>query len=92
MVLRKVGAANWISFIVFAWGLVTLGLGFSKNWGTVAACRAILGCFEAGLYPGMVYMISSVSTPWLWKKSGLCSVQAKDFSAFLNVQMFSQNS
>lgn len=26
IVLRKVGAANWLAFLCFAWGVVTLGI------------------------------------------------------------------
>lgn len=32
VVLRKVGAANWLSFLCFAWGLVVFGAGFAKKW------------------------------------------------------------
>ena len=32
VVLRKVGAANWLSFLCFAWGLVIFGAGFAKKW------------------------------------------------------------
>jgi hypothetical protein len=52
VVLRKVGAANWLSFLCFAWGLAVFGAGFAKKWevsdvskfetcslGTNRACR-----------------------------------------------------
>ena len=32
VVLRKFGAANWLSFLCFAWGIVTMGAGWSKRW------------------------------------------------------------
>jgi len=47
MVLKKLGPATWLSCLTLAWGLVTLGIGFSKNWQTVAACRVLLGICEA---------------------------------------------
>lgn len=47
MVLKKLGPATWLSFLTLAWGLVTLGIGFSKKWQTVAACRVVLGICEA---------------------------------------------
>ncbi|KAI0173435.1 MFS general substrate transporter [Hypoxylon sp. FL1284] len=82
MVIHRVGAANWISLIVFAWGLVSLGIGFLDSWVSLAVLRAFvspflpeslvpwdrsslltqlaqLGAFEAGFYPGCVYLISS---------------------------------
>lgn len=52
MIIHRVGAANWIAFIVFSWGLVTIGVGFLNNWVALAVLRAVLGAFEAGFYPG----------------------------------------
>ncbi|KIW88801.1 uncharacterized protein Z519_10285 [Cladophialophora bantiana CBS 173.52] len=59
MVIQSAGVANWIAGITFAWGLVTLGIGFLSNWVGLAICRAVLGIFEAGFYPGCVYLIAS---------------------------------
>jgi hypothetical protein len=47
MALKKLGPATWLSFLTLSWGLVTLGIGFSKNWQTLAVCRVFLGVFEA---------------------------------------------
>ena len=47
IVLRKVGTANWLAFIGFAWGTVMVGQGFTKTYQALAACRALLGLFEA---------------------------------------------
>jgi hypothetical protein len=47
MVLRKIGPANWLSFLGLAFGLVELGMGFSKNWGAFSVLRVFLGIFEA---------------------------------------------
>lgn len=52
MLIHRVGAANWIAFIVFSWGLVTIGIGFLNDWVGLAVLRAILGAFEGGFYPG----------------------------------------
>jgi len=80
IILRKVGAANWLSFIVFAWGMVAIGLGFSQSWITVAVCRAILGALEAGLFPGSIYMIST------WYKRQ--EVQSASQPSFLTLRLF----
>ncbi|KAF1808506.1 MFS general substrate transporter [Eremomyces bilateralis CBS 781.70] len=56
IVLRKVGSANWLSFIAFAWGTVMLGQGFVNSWQALTACRTLLGFFEAGFFPGCVYL------------------------------------
>ncbi|KAH0536650.1 hypothetical protein FGG08_006495 [Glutinoglossum americanum] len=58
LVLRMVGTANWLSFIAFAWGTVMLGQGFVKNYQALAVCRTLLGFFEAGFFPGCVYLVS----------------------------------
>jgi len=58
IVLRKVGAANWLAFLCFSWGVVVLGAGFTQKWWEVVICRALLGLFEAGFFPGCVYLIS----------------------------------
>lgn len=59
MVIHRVGAANWLAAIAFAWGLVSMGIGFLDHWVGLAVLRALLGAFEAGFYPGCVYLISS---------------------------------
>ena len=48
LALRRVGTANWLSFIAFSWGTVMLGQGFVKNFQALAVCRTLLGFFEAG--------------------------------------------
>lgn len=58
MVLRKVGAANWLAFLCMSWGLVIFGAGFAKKWTDIVVCRILLGLFEAGFFPGCVYLIS----------------------------------
>ncbi|KAK2746576.1 hypothetical protein FQN55_005564 [Onygenales sp. PD_40] len=58
IVLRKVGSANWLAFVAFGWGSFMLGQGFVKNWEALTAVRFLLGFFEAGFFPGCVYLIS----------------------------------
>jgi hypothetical protein len=35
-------------------------MGFVKNWTSMAALRVILGIFEAGFFPGSVYLLRYV--------------------------------
>ncbi len=56
--LRKFGPRYWLGSATFMWGLVTIGLGFSNNWIAMAAMRALLGMFEACLFPGAAYLIA----------------------------------
>jgi MFS family permease len=58
IVLRKVGSANWLSFIALSWGAVMIGQGFCESWISLAICRVLLGAFEAGFFPGCVYLIT----------------------------------
>jgi len=46
LVIRRVGAANWLSFIVIGWGAATIGMGFVPSSQILAVCRALLGIFE----------------------------------------------
>lgn len=41
--------------------VTTVGMGFVKSWGALAGCRVVLGTFEAGLYPGCVYLLGMLS-------------------------------
>ncbi|EON68750.1 hypothetical protein W97_08008 [Coniosporium apollinis CBS 100218] len=58
-VIRRFGARYWLSFLIIAWGACVLGMGFVHSWKTLTVLRALLGVFEAGLFPGAVYIIGS---------------------------------
>ncbi|KAG0641023.1 major facilitator superfamily domain-containing protein [Tuber brumale] len=59
IVLRRVGPAVWLSSIALSWGSVTIGMGFAEDWRILVFCRVLLGFFEAGFFPGCIYLISS---------------------------------
>lgn len=48
VVIRGVGAARFLGSITFAWGVLTIGLGFVNSWVVAAVLRSLLGVFEAG--------------------------------------------
>lgn len=72
--LKRVTPSKWISFLMFSWGCITIGLGGVTNFASVAAVRFLLGAFEAGrsstyprrqqftlvsgLFPGLVYYLT----------------------------------
>lgn len=58
MILRRVGTAKWLGSIALGWGVATIGMGFADSWKILAVCRSILGFFEAGFFPGCVYLVS----------------------------------
>src|SRR4051812_15687188 len=43
---------------MFSWGAITIGLGGVKTFGATAGVRFLLGAFEAGLFPGLVYYLT----------------------------------
>ena len=58
LVIRRIGPGNWLAFIIICWGAISIGMGFSPNWQILSVTRALLGVFEAGFFPGCVYLIS----------------------------------
>ncbi|CAG8572509.1 4099_t:CDS:2 [Dentiscutata heterogama] len=48
----------WISAILLACGIVMILMIFVKNFLTIMVARFLLGVFEAGLIPGMIYYIT----------------------------------
>ncbi|KAF9045114.1 major facilitator superfamily domain-containing protein [Panaeolus papilionaceus] len=59
IVLRRVGVRNSLAFVVFAWGVVLLGMGFVNSWGWMVLCRVLLGVFEAFFNPSLYFIIST---------------------------------
>ncbi|TQV92950.1 hypothetical protein V2A60_003731 [Cordyceps javanica] len=59
VLIRAAGPRRHLSIITFLWGVVTLGMGFTKNHSQISALRAILGIFEAGFFPSAVYLLST---------------------------------
>ena len=43
---------------MFSWGAITMGLGGVRDFSATAAVRFLLGMFEAGLFPGLVYYLT----------------------------------
>lgn len=56
---RKIGPRWFLSGITLAWGVVMIGIGFVKTWQTLAGLRVLVGVFEAGFFPGAVYLLST---------------------------------
>ncbi|PWN34564.1 MFS general substrate transporter [Meira miltonrushii] len=56
--LRKFGAAIWLSTAVTLWGLMMIAMAYVKDHHQLAALRALVGVFEAALFPGAAYLIS----------------------------------
>jgi MFS family permease len=56
--LKKLSPSKWIAFLMFSWGAITMGLGGVQSFASVTVVRFLLGVFEAGLFPGLVYYLT----------------------------------
>lgn len=69
LVLYRLGPQIWISFQIFAWGLVATFQAFQKGLGAYLATRLLLGLMEAGFIPASLYAITT------WYKTKEMSVR-----------------
>ncbi|OCL01695.1 MFS general substrate transporter [Glonium stellatum] len=58
IIIKRVAPSTWLSAIMILWGIATIGQGLVNTFGGLVACRVLVGFFEAGLFPGCVYLIS----------------------------------
>lgn len=56
--LKRFRPSRWLAFLMFGWGVMTMVLGAVHNFGGLVAVRFLLGMFEAGLFPGIVYCLT----------------------------------
>ncbi|KAJ6492885.1 putative MFS transporter [Mycena vitilis] len=56
--LKRLKPSRWIAFLMFSWGALTMGLGGTKSYAAVTVVRFLLGVFEAGLFPGLVFYLT----------------------------------
>ena len=70
LILHRIGAKVWISRIAVTWGLITIAMMFISSPMTFYILRLLLGAAEAGLYPGIMYLI----TTWFAQKDRATAV------------------
>lgn len=58
MLLKKLRPSRWLAFLMFCWGATTVSLGGTRSVAAATAVRFLLGMFEAGLFPGLVYYLT----------------------------------
>jgi len=58
MIIRKVRPSIYISTLMFFWGIINMCMGFVHSYAALVALRVLLGAFEAGVLPGIVYVSS----------------------------------
>ncbi|KAL7919628.1 major facilitator superfamily domain-containing protein [Trichoderma austrokoningii] len=52
---RYVRPSLWLAILLFCWGATTLGFAGVKTYAQVIVLRFMIGIFEAGFFPGIVY-------------------------------------
>ncbi|KAJ6781704.1 hypothetical protein PWT90_05709 [Aphanocladium album] len=62
LIIKKISPKVWLPFLTFAWGMITLGIGFMRDYKDYMILRAVLGIFEGGLFPGIILYLSSMYT------------------------------
>ncbi|PNP80077.1 hypothetical protein FNYG_06787 [Fusarium nygamai] len=58
ILLKKLRPSRWLAFLMFCWGAMTILTAATNSFGSVTAVRFLLGVFEAGLFPGLVYYLT----------------------------------
>lgn len=66
LIIKKASPKIWLPTLTMVWGIITMCLGFVRNFAGFVAVRAILGVAEGGLLPGMVLYLS-----FFYKRSDL---------------------
>ncbi len=54
VMLHKLGAREWIAWILVSWGVVSACTGFVQNVMQLYVVRFLLGVAESGFFPGMI--------------------------------------
>ncbi len=58
LILHRVGAKRWLSFIMVAWGLVSMATMFVTGSTSFYVLRLVLGVTEAGFFPGTILYLT----------------------------------
>jgi MFS family permease len=58
LILHKIGAKFWLSFLMVAWGLASMATMFVRGSVSFYLLRILLGIFEAGFFPGAVLYLT----------------------------------
>ena len=58
LIVNRVGARRSLFFMVLGWSLLSAGCAFVMNASGLIALRFLLGCVEAGAFPGIVFYLS----------------------------------
>lgn len=59
LALDRFGARRWFARILITWGIITVAMAFINGPEMFYAMRFLLGAAEAGLFPGIIYYITT---------------------------------
>ncbi|KAH8812914.1 retrograde regulation protein 2 [Xylogone sp. PMI_703] len=69
----------WLATLLGCWGVLTIGFSGVHNYATVLVLRLLIGVFEAGFFPGIVYLIT------IWYRYNERSLRIALVIAFCNL-------
>jgi len=52
LILKRLRPSRWIPLIMITWGIIMTLMGLVNSYGSLLACRLLLGAAESGLFPG----------------------------------------
>ncbi len=58
VLLKLARPSRWFAVLMFIWGAVSMCLGVATNGSTVIGVRFLIGVFQAGFLPGLVYYLA----------------------------------
>lgn len=59
LILARLGRPNiYLPIIMMIWGLLSALVSVVQSYGTLVVLRLLIGIFEAGFYPGVIYYLS----------------------------------
>ncbi|KAL7929776.1 MFS general substrate transporter [Trichoderma chlorosporum] len=58
MMIKRFRPSLYLSTLMFCWGIVNMCMGFVHSYNALIGLRFLLGIFEAGVLPGIIYVTS----------------------------------
>ncbi|KAM0756235.1 MFS general substrate transporter [Meredithblackwellia eburnea MCA 4105] len=59
IVLKRIGTSRFLGIVMTLFGITTLCTAFTTNFASMITCSVLLGVFESGVFPGVVYTLSA---------------------------------
>lgn len=58
VIKNYVRPSRWLAFLLVAWGGCTMAFAAVNNFAEVVVVRVLIGVFEAGFFPGIIFLIT----------------------------------